>query len=250
MGALLAAAGQAGPVTILDDDHYPRAIGYRTLARAELLRDLGQRWLIAETSLKPYPHCRHTHYALDALGALLDAHQLAPGEIDHIVIRGLGSYTVPPWSERRPRTIYAAQFSLPYAVAMRVLGVPPGPAWHEPGRFADPAVHALADRVELVADPQVRERIAAALPQPLVDVPTTVTVWARGQRFEATVHHARGDGFDPACRLSDDELIAKFHRMAEPALPRAQRDQLVACALDLDRLARVDALTALAAAPR
>lgn len=250
MGALLAAAGQAGPVTILDDDHYPRAIGYRTLAREELVRDLGQRWRIAETSLKLYPHCRHTHYALDALGAILDAHQLAPEEIERIVIRGLGSYTVPPWSERRPRTTYAAQFSLPYAVAMRVLGVPPGPAWHEPARFADPAVHALADRVELVADPRLRELIAAALPQPLVDVPTTVTVWARGRQFEATVHHARGDGFDPACRLTDDEVVAKFRRLTDPVLPRDQQDRLIERALGLDRLARADMLTALASLRR
>ncbi|HEY0188121.1 MAG TPA: MmgE/PrpD family protein [Cellulomonas sp.] len=118
-----------------------------------LLSPWSQRWECLDTYTKPYPCCRATHAVLDAVLSLTTG--LAP---EHV--RGLAVTTVPGaagLTVTRPRGLMQAQFALPFLVGLAVVHGGPGLARlggpGTDGLLADPAVHAVAERVVLRADP-------------------------------------------------------------------------------------------------
>jgi 2-methylcitrate dehydratase PrpD len=88
--------------------------------RAEvLLEDLGQRFLGAEVSFKPWPACRGTHAYIEAALELrlmadhadIQAVTAGIGPIQEMLVREL-----PPWPQ--PISATEAKFSIPYAVSV------------------------------------------------------------------------------------------------------------------------------------
>jgi 2-methylcitrate dehydratase PrpD len=236
LGAVLAAVGHTGPATILDDDSYAHAMARRSCNPKHLLDGLGDRWHLGLTSIKPYPHCRHTHYALDLVCRLVREHGLRPQEIERITVRGFASFGVPPWNNIAPRNVLELEFSLPYGVALAAAGVPPGPEWLRQERLRDPLIADLARRVAVEANPEIQERIIAVWPDPLTEVPTTVTISARGSSFTASDRFALGDGFAPTHRLDDNAVIAKFRCNAEAVLPAPAISRLVDAVFNLEKV--------------
>jgi 2-methylcitrate dehydratase PrpD len=245
LGALLAASGQTGPDAILDNANYAHAMARKRFDPEPLTKGLGEEWHVGLTSIKPYPHCRHTHYALDLVSRIVREKSLTADAIDNIHVEGFASFGVPPWNNYHPASPFEVQFSLPYGVAMAAAGIPPGPEWMREERLADPVVAQLAQRVTSAPHPEIQERIVAAWPDPLTEVPTRVTITARGAKVTATDTFASGDGFAPTHRLSDDTLIAKFRRNAEPVLAPDAIDGLIDAVFDLDREGSLSALTRL-----
>jgi 2-methylcitrate dehydratase PrpD len=208
----------------------------RRFEPAHLTDRLGEKWHVGLTSIKPYPHCRHTNYALDLVGRIVSDERLRPDEIEAVEVRGFGNYTVHPWNTCTPRNEFEAQFSLPYAVALVAAGVPAGPGWYAKERMQDPALAALARRVSAKAHPEVAKNVAAAWPAPVREVPTAVTIRARGRSFTAEDRYAIGDGFAPAHRLDDEALIRKFRGNTQAVLPAHVADTLIDAVFHLDRV--------------
>ena len=248
LAAVLARDGYPGPVTMLDDDFYARAMARRRFEPAHLTDKLGEHWHLGLTSIKPYPHCRHTNYALDLVGRIVADEYLRPEEIDAIEVRGFGNLTVHPWNTYAPRNEMEAQFSLPYAVARVVAGVPAGPAWYTKEGMQDAALADLARRVSAAAHPEVTKRVTEAWPEPVREVPTSVTIRARGRSFTAEDCYAKGDGFAPTHRMDDDTLIRKFRINTETLLPAHEADKLIEAVFDLDNMGSLTTLGRLLAA--
>jgi 2-methylcitrate dehydratase PrpD len=248
VSAVLAQAGHTGPATILDDNFYARAMARRHFDATRLTDGLGQRWHLGLTSIKPYPHCRHTTYALDLVQRIVMEQRLRSEEIDAIEVCGFGNYTVPPWSTYPPRNEFEAQFSLPYAVSLVASGIPPGPGWYSEERLRDPVLAQLARRVTAVPNPDVNRQVAAAWPEPVREIPTRVTIRARGRSFTAEDRFARGDGFAPTHRLDDAALVAKFRANAEAVLASGDIDRLADTIFDLEKIESLAALGRMLAA--
>jgi len=242
-GAILAAAGLTGPDAILDDDGYARAMARKGFKPGILTDRLGMLWHLGVTSIKPYPHCRHTHYALGLVSRLVRELALRPEEIAGIHVRGFASFGVPPWNNYEPRDAFDVQFSLPYGVALAAAGVPPGPEWLQSEQLRDPQIQDLARRVTTEAHPEIQERLRAAWPDPLREVPTEVSIRARGQTFIATDRYAPGDGFASTHRLDDAAVIAKFRRNTEAVLSHAVVDDLIDAVFRVDELRSLSELT-------
>jgi len=176
---------------------------------------------ITQTGIKPYPSCRSTQSPVDALLALLRDHPVRPAEIEGVtfgLIRtGLATVWDPPERRRPPKTLADAQFSMPFVAAVTLLDGRLQLGQFRPERYCDPAVVALMDRVECVADPDLDERYPASWPS-WVQV-TTVG----GERFRAEVEHPRGDPGNP---LTDAELTAKFDDLTEHCYDRDRRSAL------------------------
>ncbi len=129
--------------------------GYSNAPSAALVAAaLNERWLAAETAIKPYPSCRFTHAAIDAVLALrqLDAgHARSPV---HLRIR-LSPGALRIVGERseqklRPRGVVDAQFSVFFQAAVAWLE---GNAdWHSYRRIGDAAVEAMAANVTVEPD--------------------------------------------------------------------------------------------------
>jgi hypothetical protein len=64
-------------------------------------------------------------------------------------------------------------------------------------------------------------------------MPTEVRVGARGREFTSYGEHAEGDPWDPALRMSDEALAAKFRELAGAAFD-ARVEPLIAATLALD----------------
>jgi len=126
---------------------------------------LGTRFELMNLSYKPYPCCRDTHAAVDAVFELRGKAPRTADEIESIRV-GLTSpgyqiVCVPEQIRIAPRTIVEAQFSVPYAVAA---------AWIDGGlglaHFTDEALRrsdvlALASRVQPFVDDELDRDCAA-----------------------------------------------------------------------------------------
>jgi 2-methylcitrate dehydratase PrpD len=94
----------------------------------------------------------------------------------------------------------------------------------------------------------VMGRIGVRIDGTLVDEAAIVTVDLHdGRRLAERVDVARGDPSNP---LSDDELLAKFERLATRVLPPVAARQALGHLLELERLDSVAALGRLLSPPR
>jgi 2-methylcitrate dehydratase PrpD len=177
----LAGAGITGPHEVLEGRY-----GWLTywqggaFDRAEVVDGLGERWTIADTSVKPYPVCRITHNAVDATLAVMREAGIGPDEVDRLVVHVNSEES---WEEvvdplerrRRPTSPMDAQFSLPYICATAAARGPITLAHLSEEAIADPGVLAVAERVHPVLDPGFE-----AVGGRVIPMPVAVDLYTRG----------------------------------------------------------------------
>ena len=195
VAADLAKLGLTGPRTILEGkqgffaatcpDPQPSAINTGT----------DQPWQVHQTSIKPWPSCRHTHPAIDATLELGAKHHLDDIEdIDVITYQAALNVCDRPL----PQTDYDAKFSLQHCVvaALQAPNI-------DFSSFSDAAREALSsywNRVRLSTD----ESFNMAYPESWgAEVRLTLK---GGDTAIASRHFAKGD---PQAKLSSDEMKEK-----------------------------------------
>ncbi|MFN4038098.1 MAG: MmgE/PrpD family protein [Erythrobacter sp.] len=191
----LAKAGFPGPKDALEGP-----FGYFPLFDegnlADYTRDLGTVWRISEISVKPFPSGRASHAALGALAEL----RPDPTQVVQIEL------ACPPLIHRLVGRAYAremtpayARLCLPFLAALMITDGRIDPRRFTPEGFADPAIAALAGKVNLVADGNTDPN--ALFPQAL-----TITL-GDGTRLEHPIAATLGS---PANPLSPAEAAAKL----------------------------------------
>jgi 2-methylcitrate dehydratase PrpD len=198
-----------------------------------------ERFRIEQNYFKLHACCLYNHPTLDALDVLLRAASFGADDIDRIEVISL------PFVARMagwyPAGMLAAKFSIPYAVASRVVtGRSDVAAFLDPV-IADTRVSALAARVRVSTDPSMSMQRSDP-PQAVVRV-----VLKTGQVLEQATAVVQGDAAKP---VAADVLEGKFRELAEPVVGRAGADRIVSAIERLDTLADVRELTrALAPTP-
>jgi len=171
--------------------------------------------------VKPYPSCRNTQSPVDALLLLVAEHRVPADEVEQLTFglikTGLATVWDPPERRRRPQSLADAQFSMPFVAAVTLLDGRLDVDQFQPGRYTDPAVVALMDRVECVSDPALDARYPASWPA-WAELTTT-----GGQRFRAETEHPRGDPGNP---LTGAELGAKFESLTRHCYDESGRAAL------------------------
>jgi len=204
----LAAAGFTGPLDLLDHPEYFR--------RERLLAGLGREWQIERVYFKPYSCCRWIHAALDALVALQGQHRLRAESIDRIRVETFErALRLNPYPD--PASLEAAQYSLPFCLAVSVLEGPQAFLPLEEEVLGRPDLVALARKVELAVDPRLDELFPT-------HVPARVLVEAGGVRLEKLVVDPLGD---PANPLSPERLRNKFRRLSGSGVPLSGQEALL-----------------------
>ncbi|BCB92058.1 2-methylcitrate dehydratase [Phytohabitans suffuscus] len=225
----LARYGATGPRRVLEGRFGVVAAfaGGSGEALAAAVDTLGTVWETARIAPKPYPVCHLMHAAVDAAAAALDASGAAPDRVAEIVV-GVPPAAVPivlePLAEKRvARTAYHVKFSLPVALAIRLLRGRLDHAAIEDA-LGDPAVHALARRVryEVAEFPTARDAFPGR----------AEVVLAGGRRFPAEVPVQRGA---PAHPMTDRQVLEKFRGNASGALPAARSRELEERILAIER---------------
>ena len=191
----LAERGMPGPRGAVDG-----RFGYLALFEDETdLAELPGRRRIVEVSWKPFPTGRAAHGGIVATQRLMAEYGLEAGALQRL------TYRAPPLIHRlvgRPvrgdMSSAYARLCLPYLAAVTLTRGTVGLADFSAGRLADPAVLALAERVEVLADDN---------PDPAAFTPASATATTRDGR-EARVEISAQLG-SPADPLSEAQHLAK-----------------------------------------
>jgi 2-methylcitrate dehydratase PrpD len=235
MGGVLAAflteKGFIGPCKILDGER-----GFWTMCGSDqcdfelMVNGLGETFLMSETSLKPYASCRWTHTTLDAIREILDKVPLNPEMVEKVHIRSFFEVSQ-KMNEKNPSNIVDAQFSVPFLVAVTIMGRSPHTGLHEQD-LRDPKVLALAERVSLAPDLEA-DRIF--LDDKLM--PSTVTIRMKdGHQFKSRVDVPRGS---PGKLQPLAEQLEKYKALVSEVLGKEKSMQSMERIMEIESLSDV-----------
>ena len=156
--AAFARAGWTGPAAVYEGRFglYATHLAGRPNRPEAVGEDLGTRWELIRTAVKPYPICHFNHAFADAALLLREEHGIEPADVRAIrcAIHPVPGKVVcqPPENKWAPRDEYDAKFSLPFAVSAALARGRFTLAELEDEALADPEILALARKVEVVDD--------------------------------------------------------------------------------------------------
>lgn len=174
-----------------------------------MVEGTGERWLVAEAFFKQASCCRETQGALEALELLLAEAPVPPDSVSAIEVETFASAAA--LTERAPAAPIAGRFSIPFALATRLVA---GHAWTEAfseAAIADPETRALAARVAVREAPALTARLPAE---------RVCRLAVRLREGAVREREVVGTPGDPDRPLPEDSLREKFRRCAEPAFGR------------------------------
>jgi 2-methylcitrate dehydratase PrpD len=192
---------------------------------ALLTADL-ETFLITRNYFKMHACSRWNHAPIEAVAELMAEESVDPGAVERAVV-----WTYDPATRlngQHPPNGYASKHSIPYNVAVRIVHGTNDLTAYTDAMVGDPAVRALAERVEVREDPALTARAP--------DVRAAkVDLWlADGRVRSRLVEHARG-GFDNP--YHEDALLGKFRTLAGMALAGDDVNQLTTLLANLTELA-------------
>ncbi|MBY0338528.1 MAG: MmgE/PrpD family protein [Acetobacteraceae bacterium] len=203
------------------------------------IRNLGHEFELMRTAVKPYPSCRYGHASVDAALMLRAEHGLRPEEIEHVRMglpnKGMLLVGAPLAYKQHPRNVVDGQFSGPFVVACALAFGHFG--WDSYARMEEPVLRALMPKVECVEDSDVQAEFPANMSGKL-------TIRARGREFTKFVVIPKGE---PENFLSEGELRAKFHGLADAVLGAERAAQLADAIVTLAGAADVHGMMRLGA---
>jgi|MCND01.1.fsa_nt_gb 2-methylcitrate dehydratase PrpD len=211
----LSAAGMTGPLSVLEGRHgVYSAYANDAQAGERLMRELdslGSAWTLEEAAFKLYPCCHYIHPYLEVAARLRDEAAALGQPIVSVHCRvapGAGLVIAEPWARKQaPRDAHEAKYSLPYCVAMALLGLPVDVGAMSAATL-DARALGLAARIGMSAweDSGFPERFAADLAVTLAD----------GRVLDARLDQVEGCGERPA---SINRIREKFLDNAGLAMP-------------------------------
>lgn len=191
----------------------------------ELLRGLGSTWHLTQNYFKLHSCCRYNHGTLDAIDAMAARGKLpAPAQIRDIQVY---SYNLAAeLDDQAPRNTLAAKFSVPFAVATRLVTGSSALASFSWDAVRNPEVLALAQKVRVQEDPRMTQRLPLERPAKVVITLTD------GSTLVGEAGVNRGDDASPYTR---EELRHKFMDLTQRVWPAAHAEQVLQATLGLGK---------------
>jgi 2-methylcitrate dehydratase len=218
--SLLAHLGMSGPAPIFEGEmgFFDEICRGDKFDIPKLGGEDGEGYMIDKTYIKKYPAEYHSQSAIDAALEIVSLHGgvFDPSEIQEIEI---ASFTA-SWEiiakdpeKNRPKNRETADHSLQYMTCAALVD---GYVWHdtfEERRFTDESLLSVVAKTKVIADKEFDELY------PEKGIPNKITVKTAEKTYEETVIAPSGHALNP---MTDEEVIAKFRRMAEPMLRESQ----------------------------
>jgi len=239
----LAAAGYTGIKRVFEREYggFLSVFGEGHAPDATLLTaGLGERWETSIIMVKSYAAMGGLHGAIDGARGLRKS--IDPAGISRVDITvGETVYKHGWWKPERPLTPIGAQMNIGYATAVALLDGNVLPEQFTPTRLDADDVWAMIDATDVhldesLADAPVTEKFRT-------DVAVTMS--------DGTVHHARVDQPHgaPTDPVTNDELVAKFHALADRVTSRGRAEAIERAVTKLEDLDDVGELIDLLADP-
>jgi aconitate decarboxylase len=231
-GALLAKAGFTGIVNVLESEYG----GFcTTLSQSkdhfdlkELTAGLGTVWQTMGIALKFYACVGTNHTTLDAIRDMQQERRFGAKDVKKIVVRGSQVTVNHVGWKYVPQGLTSAQLNLPYCVATWLLDGDCFVDQFTEKKVADAARMKLAEKVEVLHDPEITALGAKFRHKVHVEAHL-----ADGTVMKRTVEAARGSEKKFA---SDTEIVEKFEKLAHKTLPKAQVARLRDAMLGLEKV--------------
>ena len=230
----LARRGFTGPSTIFEGPHglFDAFLAGEEPDRARLVRGLGSEWETTRIAIKPYPACHFVHAFMDAG---IEAN-VKWADIEEIVCfitpAAVGIVAEPRAPRLHPATTYAAQFSLPFAVASAIVGGRDSLEYFGEDARNDRRVLTLAERIHHQPDP--------TLPFPATYGGRLRVNTRGGRTLDIDELVNRGHPDRP---LSDDDLSSKFLRNARMRLETRAARRALTKLQRLESIEKIESLT-------
>ncbi len=182
--------------------------------------DMGERWLVNEQYIKPYPVCRWAQAPVEAARSLLEKHNLTSNDIEYVECDSF--HEAIRLATSAPLTTEQAQYSLPFPVAAMIVKGKLGPEQINGESLKDPEILRLSTGMKLDEQVAYNEKFPA-------NRIASVTFGLRdGTRLDSGPFEARGDPEEP---FSSAEMRDKFHAYADPVLGK-ERARAIENAVD------------------
>ena len=211
--ALLAEQGMTGPENAIEGSHGLRELVGRFELGA-LTEAGGDDFKVTQSNLKFFLSEYHSQAPITL--ALDLSRQVQPEEIETVTIHTywFAWHEIGSEPEKwHPTTRESADHSLPYIVSAVLIDRAVSDEIFSDERLRDPRIHALADKVKVVEDPDFTQRFSKEIPC-RIEIRTR-----RGEVKTAAVDYPRGHFRNP---MSDAEVETKFRALAGRFIPGAQ----------------------------
>jgi aconitate decarboxylase len=212
MAAILAEQGYTSSLQALESKRgWANVVaGGGTPKLDQYIAELGSKWEIERNAFKPFPCGIVCHPAIDGciqLHSDLHSQDLSIDDIEALTAR-VHTLVIELTSKRTPKDGLEGKFSVFHGAAIGLLYGKAGPAQYADEVVRDPAVIAVRDKIEAVAD------------EKLLADETYLTVHMKdGRQLEKHVRHAVGSLEVP---MTDEQLTSKFVDQAALVLGDAE----------------------------
>lgn len=220
LAAVLAEGGIKGPKDVYEGRFGAfNAFGYnREWNLDQAVRDLGEEWQFANSSIKPYPACRYAGANIDACLDIINNNDIDLNSIKSI-IAGTQSgqielLMVPAKDKYNPKNAVDMQHSLPYCVAVALIKKKFSVDELDNSNLDNPMVKKLIPLVTAVVD----EEMEAKYPD---HYSTSITIIMNDDtKYYSVIDDPLGDWRNP---VDKDFVISKFKSLAFKGIPDEDR---------------------------
>lgn len=237
VAAWLASEGLTGPATVIEGRQgFLRGIS-PNVNLAPVTADLGKDYLMLGTVFKPYATCRAFHPLIEGISELRAKHGVTPDKIKQLDV-GVRESIISYQIVYEPKSIMAAQYSMPFAAALALSRDLSDPRSVDEACLTDAALLATAKKVKAHLDPEMNafSRYSARIKASL----------ANGEEVTVTAFDHKGT---PAKPFTFDEIAERFHKMTAGIISPRSAENIIAAVGNLDKKA-ADSLEVLTASLR
>lgn len=213
LSAYLAREGISGPRYILEaaDGGFYQATSDRWNIEA-VHEDSGDLWAVEEIEYKWYACCKSVHSPLEAALAI---YRENPGrrieDISQVLVEVNHSSVEMAGKMYDKKSLVSAQLSIPYGVALGLMGRRGQAEDYTPSRLENNALYALAAKVQVVETPEFNKLRRDEHKSGAV----VTVVWYDGFRAFARVTNPKGSLANP---LQKSDVLEKFYDLSFPAI--------------------------------
>ncbi|WP_144906118.1 MmgE/PrpD family protein [Halobellus captivus] len=221
----LAKSGLSGPTHVVEGESgFSNLLTHPIDIEVGDLAGNGGDFLIADTSIKPYPVCGGIQDAMDAVFSLLAEQEFHWTEIVGIQM-GVSKHTIDvcaTGAKWKPQNRNTADHSLPWCVARALIDQEMGPQQFAEKNIDDERVHTLIDRIEVT---EHRD-------------PFVLRIETETDSFERKVREGPTNTFE----LRSDEMRTKLRIAAGNRLPTDRLDAVISWIDTLETKESIDDL--------
>ena len=234
VAAWLASEGLTGPATIIEGRQgFLRAVS-PNVNLEPITAGLGKDYQMLRTVFKPYATCRAFHPLIEGISELRTKHGITPEKIRQLDV-GVRESIISHQIVYEPKSIMAAQYSMPFAAALALSRDLTDPRSVDEACLSDTALLATAKKIKAHLDPEME-----AFPRYSARIKASLT---NGQEVSVTAFDHKGT---PAKPFIFDEIAERFRKMTSGIVSQRSAQNIITAVdnLDKDASGSVEVLTA------